>query len=79
LVGEQGIIIALCIDHSNCEYIIEKMLHKGAVHCKVAAVSTKQGAFNTPTGNLLDKLIEIELLVYQHPLSREILYVVVNY
>ena len=55
------------------------MLHKGAVHCKVAAVSTKQGAFNTPTGNLLDKLIEIELLVYQHPLSREILYVVVNY
>jgi len=49
------------------------------VHCKVATVSTKQGAFNTTNENLLGKLIEIDQLVYQYTSFREILYVLVNY
>jgi hypothetical protein len=66
------------MDHNDNDYIIEKILHKGTVHCKVATVSIKQGAFNTTNGNLLGKLIKIELLGYQTSF-REILYVVVNY
>lgn len=43
------------MDNNNSDYIIEKILHKGAVHCKVATLCTRQGAFNTTNRNLLGK------------------------
>jgi hypothetical protein len=65
------------MDRNNYECIIEKIFCKGAVHCKVATVHTKQGAFKVTNGNLSGKFIESQLLVYS--LHTEILYVVVNY
>jgi hypothetical protein len=66
------------MDHNNNECITE-IIHKRAVHCKVATVPSKQGAFNTTDGNLSGKFIESQLLVYQHSSLREVLFVVVNY
>jgi hypothetical protein len=54
------------MDNNNSEYIIEKTLHKGVLHCKAATVSAKQGAFNTQNGNSLGKLRVSRLFTNTH-------------